>query len=1028
MKRLVEDFDDMMNIEDEVSVEDTKSPLEKELIRVYDYLKDKGETDIKAYEVAYQEAIENIYPENSWWEVIDLNIFWDLFENQNPRTTIDNIISSIKPEFKKEVIDTVVTEDIEEENPLKDIRSNIIEFPNGEYAYVEYADGKLYAGSATNRGIIHEYEMDYDKDFDVDRNLQDFFDKIIEENPELGEPLDESKEDKVCEDTVKQDNKWVNKGKDGTHGTFKTKKAADAQRKAMFANKGKKSTFGESFKVGDTFTNAGEEWEILRSEGDYTLVYAKDRKFHPYVVVYRLDDDGTWAQGHYFSNKDSAEKFLMNETNSVNESVCRKKRAIKESDDDFVIFEQEPDDFIDTDWYFDYDGIDYYIDGGRDFDDINEDFLNKKVDEEAIQRAFGEVLDDMSDEYGYQFVDVGDIFDFFNKDSDIVKALSAGLGEPYESASLTGSVQREWATIYYPKREYSREDIQEIEDYYFGKVTAWYNDDYGRAVIADTELGSHYNDSAKIKELISDYTGAPVDKIKLRRFNGYHQVADYIDESKQRRRSNRCVTEAKKEKLDKSTKQWIKVFKGLFDGLVHWNNNFSAYAPMDESTLKQRIQKLFKKVDSTISDGTSFTNRFKTAYKILLKAGVSLDKSPSTIKRLCNNLSQKYEKMAEQYKDDRSDRYENGKLADLYFSYASEFEHLSDFVDEVNAEINKDINESLSKKTKAKRIYESMKRKPKKNLKEAADDDLVFIDNRKSSIVNNDPSLDPGFDEYDVSDFTERKRKPKKNLKEESFKPSDTGIQSVKCYNQHNYTIQELRVDNDNKTFERGDFTFGKPDKKTKNRQEFEDIVDSLKELGYTEIKSDYHSMRNKSRKGVPTNEAYYAEAADDEIRLFMNTWANYNENGADDGITPTGWMSLDEAEEYAEKYAEYEPFINDMENVPKELGINEYSNIPETVDMLRKYEDFDDWQREIFAAFIDDGYEVDEAFDIVDDGDYVYIQADNDADLAENYIDDMGGIEELGRDTLEQYFDYDAFGRDLAYDFIKTEHGYVSH
>jgi len=29
--------------------------------------------------------------------------------------------------------------------------------------------------------------------------------------------------------------KWVNKGKEGTHGTFKTKKAADAQRKAMFA-------------------------------------------------------------------------------------------------------------------------------------------------------------------------------------------------------------------------------------------------------------------------------------------------------------------------------------------------------------------------------------------------------------------------------------------------------------------------------------------------------------------------------------------------------------------------------------------------------------------------------------------------------------------------------------------------------------------------------------------------------------------------------------------------------------------------
>ena len=93
------------------------------------------------------------------------------------------------------------------------------------------------------------------------------------------------------------------------------------------------------------------------------------------------------------------------------------------------------------------------------------------------------------------------------------------------------------------------------------------------------------------------------------------------------------------------------------------------------------------------------------------------------------------------------------------------------------------------------------------------------------------------------------------NLKE-AFKPSDSGIQSVKCYNRYNYTIQELRVDNDNKTFERGNFTAGKADKKTKNRQEYEDIVDSLKELGYTEIKSGYNSMRNKSRKGIPTVES----------------------------------------------------------------------------------------------------------------------------------------------------------------------------
>lgn len=589
MKRLVEDFDDMMKVEDEVSVEDTKSPLEKELIRVYEYLKDKGETDIKEYETAYQEAIEKIYPENLWWEVIDLNIFRDLFENQNPRVTIDNIISSVKPEFKKEVIDTVVADDIEEENS------------------------------------------------------------------EISEPLGESK--KVCEDTVKQGNKWVNKGKDGTHGTFKTKKAADAQRKAMFANKGKKSTFGES----------------------------------------------------------------------------RKLRSIKESDDDIVVFYQEPNDIIDTSWFFDNDNdIEYYINGGRDFVDVYKDFLHKEVDNEAIHKAFDNIDEDD------EFYTVEDIFARYSGDT-LVEVLSAGLGEPYESATLNGCSQGEWATIYYPERGYSRDDINIIEDYYFGKVTGWYNEDYGEVVLTDTELGLDYDDSAKIKELISDATDVPVDEIKLRRFKGYRRVADYIDESKQRRRRNHRVTEAKQEKLSK----------------------------------KQRVE----------------------------------------------------------------------------------------------------------------RIHERLKRKPKKNLK----------------------------------------------------------------------------------------------------------------------------------------------EAADDEIELFMNTWANYNKNGADDGITPTGWMSLDEAEEYAEKYEEYEPFINDTDNVPKELGVNEYSDISETIDMLRKYEDFGDTQKEVFATLIDDGYEVDKAFDIVENNDYYYVKGDDDAELAENYVDDLGGIEELDRDTLERYFDYEGYGRDLAFDFIKTDNGYVS-
>lgn len=57
-----------------------------------------------------------------------------------------------------------------------------------------------------------------DKDYKVTKKVKD---------------TDES----LLEDTIKNSKgKWVNKGKEGTHGEFDTKKEADAQRKAMYAN------------------------------------------------------------------------------------------------------------------------------------------------------------------------------------------------------------------------------------------------------------------------------------------------------------------------------------------------------------------------------------------------------------------------------------------------------------------------------------------------------------------------------------------------------------------------------------------------------------------------------------------------------------------------------------------------------------------------------------------------------------------------------------------------------------------------
>ena len=52
---------------------------------------------------------------------------------------------------------------------------------------------------------------------------------------------------RLNEDTIKTSKgKWVNKGEEGTHGTFDTKKEADAQRKAMFASGWKSESLKEA--------------------------------------------------------------------------------------------------------------------------------------------------------------------------------------------------------------------------------------------------------------------------------------------------------------------------------------------------------------------------------------------------------------------------------------------------------------------------------------------------------------------------------------------------------------------------------------------------------------------------------------------------------------------------------------------------------------------------------------------------------------------------------------------------------------
>lgn len=101
-------------------------------------------------------------------------------------------------------------------------------------------------------------------------------DKEDEEDEEIEFEEEEVVEEscKVDEDTVKTSKgKWVNKGDSGeTHGEFKTKKEADAQRKAMFAKGYKAESINEEFKlIADLsdykpWSGAKETWKRIEEE------------------------------------------------------------------------------------------------------------------------------------------------------------------------------------------------------------------------------------------------------------------------------------------------------------------------------------------------------------------------------------------------------------------------------------------------------------------------------------------------------------------------------------------------------------------------------------------------------------------------------------------------------------------------------------------------------------------------------------------------------------------------------------------
>ena len=183
------------------NIESDRFDSAKEIFdRMDDYIYDyyvrpiKEETEQSGVELpdGDLETLVNWYKEHKdeFPEYADDFAVLDMIVNHADEVDLSKAVSHLFDESYKKACKKAV-ESVAKKRALKEgLRYNIIEFPSGDYVYIEAEDGKLYAGGATNTGIIHEYEIDIEGEEPTDSELQELYDKIIEEHPEYLEEID----------------------------------------------------------------------------------------------------------------------------------------------------------------------------------------------------------------------------------------------------------------------------------------------------------------------------------------------------------------------------------------------------------------------------------------------------------------------------------------------------------------------------------------------------------------------------------------------------------------------------------------------------------------------------------------------------------------------------------------------------------------------------------------------------------------------------------------------------------------------
>lgn len=193
------------------------------------------------------------------------------------------------------------------------------------------------------------------------------------------------------------------------------------------------------------------------------------------------------------------------------------------------------------------------------------------------------------------------------------------------------------------------------------------------------------------------------------------------------------------------------------------------------------------------------------------------------------------------------------------------------------------------------------------------------------------------------------------------------------------------------------------------------------------EIKDKYFGTYGESKKmGLKFRKISEESTADNDRkpRIYVSTYAKYN-NGSLDGK----WVELMKFDTY-EEFVDYcralhkdekdpEFMVQDFENYPKKWYHEAGLPTEEEFEKIYEYYLMNDNEQDAYEAFVDyTGNDNVESFRDAYQGKFNSAE-----DFAYDLVDGIGW-DGVGKENLETYFDYDAFGRDMMFDYSRGEEG----